>query len=517
MVVDTSYFEQYDSQVDCIKELYEREYQLLQDYLSLDEYFLPYDTEELLRLITLQSEQVNILLQIKNLFEKIKENDKESSNNLIEEGYTLEKIRGKLSFPTSICFGEEGQVFIAESGFVYGRPPGEGRILRLGKNGELVEIASGFPGPLTGMTYDSGVFYVAIGNRGGNEKDSCGSIMKVNLNSGVKEEIISGLRTCGDHFTGDIVLGPEGKLYFGVGTATNSAVVGVDNQSWLKLHPHFHDTPARDIKLTGKKFISANPLSDEEKIAVTGSFKPFGEVAKNNEVIKGQLLANGVLYRCKKDGSQLELIADGFRNPFGIQFSPINNKLYVTDNGADPRGSRQVSHDWENLWEIDLANKEKWHGWPDFFSGLPVTLPHFHVENQPNPSFLIAEHPKLASTPITRLETHSSSNKFDFSTNPSFGHVGEVFIAQTGDMGFEDPEENHGFKVVRVNLTTGQIRPFLINPLGEHSDRGVIRPIETKFSKNGSELYVLDIGYIGGPKDKGREKSGALWKVKRKK
>lgn len=511
-----SNFEYYDDYSASVKELYEREYQLLQEYLSLYEYFLVNHSlkHKLLPIIEAQQIQVKFLLQVNNLLDNLSSKDSSSisSSYKLENGYILESVEENLNYPTSICFDEKGQIYIAESGFVYGQPPSNGRILRLDENNQMIEISNGFPGPLTGMTYYNGYFFVSVGNRdgiGGN----CGKIIKVSLN-GEKQELVKGLPTCGDHFTGDIVVGPDHKLYFGVGTATNSGVVGVDNTSWLKLHRFFHDTPARDYKLTGEKFITNNPFSNTDIFSVTGAFKPFGELAQKNEVIKGNLYANGILYRCDQDGSNLEIIADGFRNPFGIQFSPFNHKLYITDNGADPRGSRQVSHDWDNLWQVEVKNG--WHGWPDFFSGLPVTLQHFNIENKPKPSFLIEQHPKLASQPITRFETHSSSNKFDFSTSEKFGHVGEIFIAQIGDFGFEDPNKFHGYKVVRVNNLTGQIRPFLINPLGEKNNHGPIRPIEAKFSKDGTELFVLDIGYIGKHGNDAKPNSGVLWRVKKK-
>ncbi len=55
---------------------------------------------------------------------------------------------------------------------------------------------------------------------------------------GTKEDIIEGLPSNGDHHNNRVVFGPDGKLYFGQGTATNSGVVGRDN-GWVKEHPFF--------------------------------------------------------------------------------------------------------------------------------------------------------------------------------------------------------------------------------------------------------------------------------------
>jgi hypothetical protein len=233
-VVDegVTYYEHYDSYIEGVEELYAREYQLLQEYISLYSYFLRGHSlqAELLPLVQLQQQQVNTLQKVKDILPKLStDQDSKSSTQPfhLESGYILEKVKGGLDFPTSICFDESGVIYIAESGFVYGKPPGEGRILRLENNSEIIEVASGFNGPLTGMIYEGGVFYVSVGNRSGKGEEPCGSIIRVFPN-GVKEEIITGLRTCGDHFTGDLVISPDQKLYFGVGTGTNSGVVGKD-------------------------------------------------------------------------------------------------------------------------------------------------------------------------------------------------------------------------------------------------------------------------------------------------
>lgn len=43
------------------------------------------------------------------------------------------------------------------------------------------------------------------------------------------KDLVTGLPSYGDHFNAKLSIGPDGKLYVGVGTATNSGVVGLDN------------------------------------------------------------------------------------------------------------------------------------------------------------------------------------------------------------------------------------------------------------------------------------------------
>ncbi|MBO8171584.1 MAG: glucose dehydrogenase [Bacillaceae bacterium] len=525
---------------ETVEELYDREYQLLQEYLSYAYYFVPVSIQSRLGiplLIESQMEQVNQLTQLQQTLRMIQgageaqdgEGHHRQQQNgvgaphhdqgaappdkqpkfMLEKGYRLIKVASGLTYPTDVTFDDQGNIYIAEAGFAYGGPPGEGRILKLEADGSLTEVAGGFQGPVTSITWHRGYFYVAEGSRGKKSYGGCGQVTRVSMD-GRRHVLVSGLRTCGDHFTGEVIFGPDGYLYFSAGTATNSGVVGPDNAPWLKYHPHFHDVPARTLVLRGSPFISANPLTEGEDVVVTGAYHPFGKPASEGEEMKGQRMANGVIYRCKPDGTRLQVYADGFRNTFGLGFSPFDQRLYVTDNGADPRGSRPIQHDWDSFREVERGS---WHGWPDFFSGLPATLPHFQTEEGPKPGFLLKKHPPLAAQPLLRFKHHSSSNKFDFSTHPGFGHVGQVFVAQTGDMNWGHHEqENFGFKVVRCHLYTGQIRDFLVNPNGEATTKGPIRPVEATFSPDGRELYVVDFGRL---MREPRRKTGALWKIVR--
>lgn len=92
------------------------------------------------------------------------------------------------------------------------------------------------------------------------------------------------------------MVGPDGWLYFGQGTATNSGVVGPENAKfgWLKRFPEFHDIPGQDITLTGQNFTSNNPLEKGSRSkVVTGAFSPFGTPTRKGQVIKGGVPCSG--------------------------------------------------------------------------------------------------------------------------------------------------------------------------------------------------------------------------------
>lgn len=500
-----SHFASADQILGIVDELLSRENELFQEYRSYRIYFLsssPHYGPYLQKMISNKRNQIQLLNELTQCFPNYYKYENKRQEYFLEEGYRIEKVVEGLTFPTVITFDDRGNMYLAEAGYAYGAKPGEGRILKVDSNGETEEVAGGFAGPVTGLTWNTGNFYIAEGGTGKEADPGCGKITKLSPD-GEKEILVSGLRSCGDHFTGDIKVGPDKKLYFTVGTATNSAIVGMDNLPWIKQNPQFHDTPARDYVLNGQNFLTRNPLDPRGRIFETGAFKPFGAPSEKGEVIKGELYANGVIYRSNLDGSDLQVFADGFRNPFGLEFSPFNGKIYLTDNGADHRGSRPINHDWDNFWEV---KQNGWYGWPDFFSGLPATLPRFHEEGEPKPSFLIKNHPELASQPIVRFEPHSSSNKFSFSTNYDFGFVGEVFVGQLGGMDGE-----HGMKVVRVNIETGQIRDFYINKRGLNIQDGPKRPVAATFNPKGDVLYVVDFGLMG-PREKS-EGTGSLWRI----
>ncbi|MFZ5987179.1 MAG: hypothetical protein ACOYWZ_08680 [Bacillota bacterium] len=128
-------------------------------------------------------------------------------------GYEIEVFQEGLTTPINIILTDRGEMLVADAGVT----SGNGKVLKYTGGGFEV-IADGFNPPLTGITYYKGNIYVA----------HRGFITKVKPD-GTKEDIIAGLPSWGDHHNNRVVFGPDGKMYFGQGTATNSGVVGKDN------------------------------------------------------------------------------------------------------------------------------------------------------------------------------------------------------------------------------------------------------------------------------------------------
>ena len=237
---------------------------------------------------------------------------------------------------------------MVESGYAYGEVWTTPRLLRIEPNGQTAVVATGERnGPWTGVAYYQGAFYVAEGG----EHDG-GRILRITP-TGQVSVLLDHLPSFGDHHTDGPVIGPDGWLYFGQGTASNSGVVGPDNAKfgWLQRQPAFHDIPGQDIELADANFDSPDVLHDPAAHVKTGAFQPFGTPSKAGQKIPGQVPCSGGIMRVRLSGGAPELVAWGFRNPFGLAFSP-SGQLYATDNGYDVRGSRPVWAAPDVLWQV---------------------------------------------------------------------------------------------------------------------------------------------------------------------
>ena len=436
----------------------------------------------------------------------------------LPSGYRIEVVATGLSLPTGVAFDDEGRVYVTEAGYSYGELWTTPRLVRVERDGRLTRLAAGRDAPWNGLAFHGGAFYVAAaGHRDG------GRIIRVGMDGAITT-IVDSLPSLGDHHTNGPVVGPDGMLYFGQGTATNSGVVGLDNFEfgWLKRHPEFHDVPCRDITLAGRNFTSRNPLTpaaDDE--ATTGAFVPYGTPTQQGQAIRGRLPCGGAILRVRPTGGPLELVAWGFRNPFGLAFAP-DGRLFTMENSFDVRGSRPVFGTGDVLWRVEPG---AWYGWPDFHAGRALTDAEWYKpRGEPAPGAVLATRPATPPQPAAVLGVHSSSNGLDFSRSAAFGHVGEAFVAQFGDMA---PKVGKvlspvGFKVVRVDVRTGVIEDFAVNrgkengPASRLGTGGLERPVAARFDPTGRALYVVDFGVMTiGDNPQPRAGTGVLWRITR--
>ena len=435
----------------------------------------------------------------------------------LPDGYRVEIFAKGLTFPAGATFDGEGRLHVVESGYAYGEIWTTPRLLRVESNGRLTKVAEGGKnGPWTGVAFHDGNFFVA---EGGTMEG--GRILRISPDGEIKA-IVDGLPSFGDHHTDGPAVSRDGWIYFGQGTASNSGVIGEDNAKfgWLKRKPQFHDIPGEDITLAGHNFETKNVLAPDERGKVeTGGFVPFGQKTEENQVIRGQVKCSGAILRARPDGSDLQLVAWGFRNPFGLAFD-ASGQLFATDNAFDDRGSRPVWGTADVLWRVEQG---KWYGWPDFSAGEPVTSGKFKPPGKEQPKFLLAKHPGKPPAPVALLGVHSSADGLDFSRGDQFGYEGEAFVALLGDQAPDVGKTLHpvGFKVVRVNLDRGTVEDFAVNkgkqngPASKIGGGGLERPIAVRFSPEGDALYVVDFGVMLQEKSgaKPQQGTGVIWRM----
>jgi hypothetical protein len=159
----------------------------------------------------------------------VKERRIAPSDILLHPGYRIEIVASELTFPTSLTFDDEGKTYVIEAGYCYGEVWTEPKLIRIGDDGSKTAIATGDDnGPWTALTHYNGDFFIAEGG-----ELHGGRILRISP-AGQVEALVDGLPSVGDHHTNGLVI-KDNNIYFGIGTATNSAVVGEDNAEfgWL--------------------------------------------------------------------------------------------------------------------------------------------------------------------------------------------------------------------------------------------------------------------------------------------
>ena len=420
----------------------------------------------------------------------------------VPDGYRIEAVVANLTVPNTAIFDGE-DLLIAESGF---NNAGQPRVLRVRPDGSSqVMVSQGLNPPVNGLALRNGTLYISHGGK-----------VSIAQGQGVRD-IVTDL-PLGDHHNNKIVFGPDGKLYMGQGTVTNSGVVGIDNFlfGWLKERPRNHEVPCRDITLTGENFETENPLTEADDRVTTGAYKPFGTASTRGEVIPGNVKCGGSIARFNADGSGFEVVAWGLRNPFGVQFDR-NGQLWTTFHGADVRGSRNIFNDPDYLIQVQEGG---WYGWPDYYDGRPVTDARFNAPEKAKPTFLWSNHPQRAPIFAT-FASHAGANGLAFSPGGEFGYDGDAFVAAFGTFAPVTTGVNInpvGFGVLRVDLKTKEVHEFIDNdlpgPAYLNQQNGLNRPTDVVFGPDNS-LYIVDWG-ASTLDERGlmlKANTGVVWRV----
>jgi glucose/arabinose dehydrogenase len=407
----------------------------------------------------------------------------------------LEPIVDDLTFPTSLVFDDQGVLYTAEAGLPFGGAEPGGRIWRHSADGSRALIASGLRPPVNGLSFHDGALYVSEGGHPAR-------ISRLELD-GTLSPIVENLPGPGNYHTNMTVFGRDGKLYFSQGAMTNSAIVGLDSYElgWLRRLPHAHDLPGYPIELTGVNVETRDPFEETGKTTITGAFVPFGATTYSGQRIAAQLPCTAAVLRCESDGSNLELVAWGLRNAYGLGFHP-DGRLLAIDQGADERGSRPIGNAPDLLHAIRPG---AWYGWPDFIGKTPVTDPRFKPSHGLAPTFLLSNHDELPAPEPALLEfpPHAAAVKFDATSE------GKLVVALFGDerplTAPAGPRVGRGIAVIDSSNWT--IESILTE--------GFTRPIDVRSGPDGA-IYAADFGHFEMTREQGvvaEPRSGRVWKL----
>jgi len=458
--------------------------------------------------------------QLKKMFSFIERKGPRGFNPediLLPEGYEVELVASGFNAPVHCAFDDEGDCYVVEAGHKVDAVP---RILKVDVDSGRWEPFFTLPrerwnktGAMTGACWHEGWLYVM----------NTDTLFRLDRNGANLQEVVTGLRGLGDHQANYPVVGPDGKLYFGQGTVTNSGIVGGDDYAfeWLPKFPDFHDVPAEDITLTGRNFEQPNVLDNLQGTVRTGAFVPYGTATEPGQVIRGDVRCTGAILRCNPDGSELEVVAWGLRNPYGIAFD-ADGRLFATEHGMDERSFRYVTGDPDDLYEIQEG---AWYGWPDFAAGIRLDDESWPGGRGRDP--VIADHPDPhPPRPLLTFPIHVGANGLDFCRDEGFGFPGDAFVALYGDLApittLHNTLKYWGYKVVRVDMQNRRLVDFAVNkidgPAAHLPHEGFERPSHVQFGPDGA-LYVVDWGIIQIAPEVGgirmQQQTGALWRIRR--
>jgi glucose/arabinose dehydrogenase len=487
----------------------------------------------------------------------------------LPQGFTAEKIADGLTFPTSVAWDDQGRMWVAEAGG--GFQPEQlqpSRLLRLenGSVAETLELSEHLIPPVVGLTFHDGHFYITHRDM----SDMTGAVSRVAMDGSV-EQILTGFRDArAEHFMNGIEVGPDGRLYFGVGQAGNSGVMGPDVGPFIEMNPDLHPVPCEDLTLLGHNFMTPDfrveddDGEDEEgPMVLTGAFVPFGQATQPGEVVQGEEKCGGAVFSFDPDDAEgtLERFAWGMRQPIGIAWD-ADGTMYVGENGYDVRGARPVQDEMDATLRV---RQGQWYGFPDFSAGrLPLTEPQFDIPDEAGEdvqppvfrgseeelgrtlTFVIDHEASGLTAPpqedvVGRHPVHSSPSQLDVAPEGWGDYAGHLFVAEWGDLAPPtnplvvpgDPEEMEmegeiivaGYRVVRIDPATGELEPFVSNrspgPASQQdaTGEGMERPFDVKFGPDGA-MYIVDYGVVEIDMDlvppyDYQPGTGAVWRVTR--
>ncbi len=403
-------------------------------------------------------------------------------------------------------------------------------------------------GPAIGLSFEhnfeGGKLFATDSNQGARGAPGKGNntsrVVRVNLSGRTITPLIVGLPT-GDHPTEQILV-KDGWLYWSQGSATNSGVTGHDNGAG----GNQHDIACQRITLSQNVWDSGDGHTTSG-YSNHGVHRP-GAVVPAFEDATSKGMCTGAILRAKISNPQnsIEPVAWGFRNPYGIRFSPddhpLRGDLMISENGEDERGARPTNNAPDRL-AIARQNPDgtpEYHGWPDRFGFLDSTQSVFNPKGSGGDDNsaatagkpvlpVFAFFPQQPVAPIALEPSDVAAVGLDFVPNSFVGGVvkkNAALVSREGDFGFSQangtPEAGHDVELVNFTGSTPselRLSRFAFNCrqgeqrhdpdgtpkcAGETEQafvsrmRGINRPTTIRFGPDGA-AYLVDYGAVRDP------------------
>jgi glucose/arabinose dehydrogenase len=422
----------------------------------------------------------------------------------VPSGYRAVRIVNGLNFPSAFTWDAAGNLYILESHTVP-VPMLKPKIVRVSTSGAIDRVRLEGPNApngdtAIGLTFHDGWLYFSH-----EQQDATFSISRVRPAGGVVEPVVQRVPVTGDHDVNHLLFAPDGTLYFGIGSATNSGVVASAdpvNQKWLAKHPETRDIACRDLRLTGVTF-------DDPK-GKTGAYQPLGR--SDAREVRGEAMCTSAIYRLRPGSTTPELVAWGFRNPVALAMD-TRGTLLVANQGADVRSTRPMPEDADSVLRVvDGA----WYGWPDYGADL-LLRPEAPVIDHGASGLSAPDRRTLVVT----TKPHAAISGMTFL--PGEG----LLVAEMGDFKpMTAPDDGRaGFQVERIHPRNGALDPYLYNKKVDGASQpastldlrnGFERPVDVRVGPDGL-IYVLDFGAFivseGAPK--AFPKTGKLFRIEK--
>jgi hypothetical protein len=489
---------------------------------------------------------------------------------LIEQGYNIELGVDSLDYPSNITIGN-GSIWVAESGYIPNLPPTVKEITFNGTSTGTATIiltpAMLPPGmlmpPITDITFKDSLIWISHRQMGANNW-MVGAISHFNPANPAATFVteITNLPSAGDHQNNTIVFAPNGTGYISIGTATNSGVVGPDN-NWLMDAPDFRDFAPVDITFAPNGFTSRVPSAlDPDSNAVTAAYRPFDTGAETSPyVVAAATPANpqdsiiagvGSVYSfdptATNVASTLVLECWGLRNPFGLSFDASDStRLFISNNGADIRGmagdpndplnpatfvltgNRPIINDKDDMFEITVGGAVEFFGWPDYFhdslTNAPLSVADTMFCNSPVLDSTDCAQPLFDTSFANTLVVEDafatvgqfvSVTGFAPSTSAGFGYLNNLFVTESGSF---SPQTGaftlNGYKVARFDNITGAKTDFIVNagstPAQLFDPMKMNKPVSTIFM--GDTMLIVDLGVLEPGLNLFESGTGKVWMV----